>query len=161
MKRRKNLKNNEETPELNLIPIMNLFVCLVPFLLLTAVFVKMGGVKAEMPTAASSEASQVDPLKKEQVIDLVLQLDGEEIELVGFSDQFQRPLSDVHAKFQLSAIDNIDQILTEISSKYPKWRSTLFKASPSTRFEDAISVLSKLRGNDLIKNLVLAAETVQ
>ena len=160
MKRRKHLRN-EETPELNLIPIMNLFVCLVPFLLLTAVFVKMGGVKAEMPVTASSESSEATPEKKEQIIDLVFQIDGQEVELVGFTDQFQKPLSDVHAKFQLTAIDSLDQILTEISSKYPKWRSTLFKASPSTRFEDAISVLSKLRANNLIKNLVLAAETVR
>lgn len=160
MKRRKHLKN-EEAPELNLIPIMNLFVCLVPFLLLTAVFVKMGGVKAEMPTTASTETSETNPEKKEQVIDLVFQIDGKEVELVGFTEQFQKPVSDIQAKFNLAAIESLDQILSDISSKYPKWRSTLFKASPSTRFEDAISVLSKLRSNSLIKNLVLAAETVK
>ncbi len=160
MKKRKRLIN-EETPELNLIPVMNLFVCLLPFLLLTAVFVKMGGVKAEMPIASATEKEEVSAEKKNQSIDLVFQLDGRTVEIAGFVDHFQKPLADVQGRFAIESLGGLDSLLEEIAMRYPHWRSTLFKASANTRFEDAIEVLSKLRSNNLIKNLVLAAERVE
>lgn len=157
LKRRRRI---EEVQDLNLIPVMNLFVCLVPFLLLTAAFVQMGGVQAEMPAAqiGQLQESQKD---QNQIVDLVFQIDGTNIEVVGFTHGFRMPIDEVQAKFTTEELTGLDSFLDLIHEKYPNWGSTLFKASSSTRFEDAILVLSKLRENKLIKNLVLAAEVVE
>lgn len=156
-KRRRKL---EDASDLNLIPVMNLFVCLVPFLLLTAAFVKMGGIHAEMPAAKSGEYKE-NANDKRQVIDLVFQVDGSVVEVVGFTQGFSMPLADVQAKFTTNELFSLDAYLQNISEKYPNWGSTLFKASSNTRFEDAVLVLGKLRESKYIKDLVLAAEVVE
>jgi biopolymer transport protein ExbD len=51
------IKKNKEVEDLNLIPLMNLFVTMIPLLLLTAAFYHIGMVSASVPTQSDEETS--------------------------------------------------------------------------------------------------------
>lgn len=48
-----------EEPEIDLIPVMNLFVTIIPFLLLGVSFYQLGGIASTVPTQARTGASDV------------------------------------------------------------------------------------------------------
>ena len=62
---RKNSKHEEVDTELNLIPIMNLFTALIPFLLLSAAFVQVQVITGSVPTIADGS----DPVNEQKAYD--------------------------------------------------------------------------------------------
>ncbi len=64
-------RNKRQMPDLadegpNLIPIMNLMVILIPFLLLSAVFVKVSILNTSLPSGASAAEAQAEPEKPKE-----------------------------------------------------------------------------------------------
>ncbi|PIR23890.1 MAG: hypothetical protein COV44_00310 [Deltaproteobacteria bacterium CG11_big_fil_rev_8_21_14_0_20_45_16] len=156
--RKKQRRRESQEQELNLIPVMNLFVCLVPFLLLTAAFVKLGGVDLELPKAASGEA--VKENEKSNEVDLIVQLDGSRIMLTGYEKGFTNEIENLRSEFNVDSPEKLAKFLTEVSLGSRKLNASLFKASPQTRFEDAVKVLSVLRKHEALKSVVLATDRV-
>ena len=68
----------------NLIPIMNLFTALIPFLLMSAVFYRMSIIQISVPVA--SESGETDIAKEEDKITLNLQIFPDRFDLSGSSD---------------------------------------------------------------------------
>lgn len=68
----------------NLIPIMNLFTALIPFLLMSAVFYQMAIIQITIPVASST--GDTDIAKEEDKITLNLQIFRDRFELSGSSD---------------------------------------------------------------------------
>ena len=64
----------EEGTELNLTPIMNLMVVIIPLLLTSAAFVKLGIIELNLPPAAGAVAGSASPMPKENVRNLELVL---------------------------------------------------------------------------------------
>lgn len=153
-------RKEEEGTELNLIPVMNLFVCLVPFLLLSAAFVRLGGVGAEVPSKSNKEV-QLTQNEKDQVVDLLFQLDQQQLTITGFTQGFGESLEGLKVSFPIAEKKALANYLSDLKEKHPRIGSSLFKASDESRFEDAVSVLAVLRRNDSLKNIVLAAEVVE
>jgi len=150
---------NEESTELNLIPIMNLFVCLLPFLLLTAAFVRMGAVRVELPKAQAGEINPAKP-KATQQVDLVFMMTGKQVVVTGYTDNFSMPVNSIQASFSSRDTKSISKYIDKLSEQKTNLGSALFKANPQTRFEDAVKVLSTLRKDKALKSVVLATEVV-
>jgi biopolymer transport protein ExbD len=70
---------------LNLIPIMNLFTALIPFLLLSAAFFHLSVIQITIPVA-STETGETDVAKEEDKITLQLDITTTEFQLVAASD---------------------------------------------------------------------------
>ncbi len=68
----------------NLIPIMNLFTALIPFLLMSAVFYQMSIIQITIPVISST--GDTDVAKEEDKITLNLQIFPDRFELSGSSD---------------------------------------------------------------------------
>ena len=68
----------------NLIPIMNLFTALIPFLLMGAVFYRMSIIQITIPTASST--GETDIAKEEEKITLNLQIFPDRFEISASSD---------------------------------------------------------------------------
>jgi len=64
--KRKNVGVDIEGEPLNLIPIMNLLSILIPFLTLSAVFMKLAVLPTTLPATDSAEATTAEPEKKDQ-----------------------------------------------------------------------------------------------
>lgn len=62
----------EETPELNLAPIMNMVVILIPLLLLSVVFLQVGVINITAPKLSISNKSEPTPPPEEQPLNLTV-----------------------------------------------------------------------------------------
>lgn len=158
-RKRKHRNKNEAVDELNLIPVMNLFVCLVPFLLLTAAFVKMGGIDVELPKA---QAAQTDPgNEKKKTVDLIFQMDGNQVVVTGYTNSFAQPIQEINATFGSDDQEILNKYLNVLAEKHEKIGASLFKANEKTKFEDAVKVLTTLRKHEALKAVVLATDIVE
>jgi len=156
---RKRNRANTEAEEINLIPVMNLFVCLIPFLLLTAAFVKLGAVETELPKAGELSETKANE-KESQKVDLIVQMNNDEVTITAFSNNFQNQLQDIRGVFRSYQTAELKDFLIKLDDKFKEVNSSLFKASKQTKFEDAVAVLSVIRQHPSIKSVVLAAEMV-
>ena len=80
-------RSREEDTEINIVPIMNMFMVLIPFLLMSASFFQIKAINTSVPilsnTAPSHEEPAVKPMHK---ITVVLELNQDRIKLSALSD---------------------------------------------------------------------------
>jgi biopolymer transport protein ExbD len=156
--RRRNHKLNHET-ELNLVPMLDLFLSLIPFLLMSTVFVTFGGIYVEAPaTAPVAQESKADDQKE---IALAVKIEKGRVHITGYRKGFESRIEDIHGDFELKDLKTIRAYLLDLQKKYSKIRSSLFHASPEVRYEDAVAILNLLRATEISKNLVLAVGAMQ
>lgn len=157
-KQKKMRRKDTEAEEMNLIPVMNLFVCLIPFLLLTASFVRLGAVESELPKNGKA-LEQKDSTAKS--LDLIFQMDGDKVIVTAFRNGFQEQVPEVKASFLSTESEKLDSYVNELAEKYESLKSSLFRAGSKTRFEDAVKVLATIRKNESIKSVVLATDVLE
>jgi biopolymer transport protein ExbD len=75
----------EEEPELNMIPIMNLFMVLIPFLLTSVSFLHIKAVNTSIPIHSDTTPKQVEE-KVSQKITIVLELQADKVRISTLSD---------------------------------------------------------------------------
>ena len=76
---------SEEDTELNMVPIMNMFMVLIPFLLMSASFYQINAINTSLPVHADTHASDVSNNEKEKIT-VVLELKEKEIRISGLSE---------------------------------------------------------------------------
>lgn len=155
-KRRETRNTAEE--ELNLIPVMNLFVCLIPFLLLTATFAQFGSLRAELPKGASSQ--DIQNQKESKGISIIFELNKEAVKIRAFTNSFQTELTELADEF---SVDQPEALLTHINrilEKHPKLESSLFKASGSSKYQKVIEAMSLVQNHPKMTELTLATTGV-
>ena len=143
---------------LNLFPIMNLFVCLIPFLLMSAVFVHLGGLRVEAPSPTSEE---LEKKTKSQPVTLTFKVVGNQVTIAGYTQDFQVKLKNIRGTFSVKNIDSLRTYLEALKKKHRKIGSSLFFASPETKYDSAIKVLNALEASNVSDNVVLAAGVVE
>lgn len=157
-KRKASQKRVTATGEPNLIPIMNLFVVLIPFLLITAAFEKFGGVNAEMPSLGDASSKSENSAQDKVKLELIFNLTNDRMNVTGWKDRFSNPLAEINKDFGAEDIQGFKDWFKEVEKQYPEVGITLFRADPTTRYELAIKWLGGLRTHPGLPQVVLAAE---
>lgn len=75
----------EEEPDVNLIPIMNMFMVLIPFLLMSASFYQIKAINTSVPVHADTAAKASEP-EKTKKITVVLEIKPGEVRISALSD---------------------------------------------------------------------------
>lgn len=122
--------------DLNTMPLMNLFVALIPMLLISAVFLNVTVIDMDGPPADASEtaADEREPLGLEVFItDAEFVVAGHGIESLVVA----RNLEDADA--QLTAG------LSGIARRYPENQDVAIVSQPETRYDDIIAVMDIAR----------------
>lgn len=155
--RKNGRKFNYET-ELNLVPMLDLFLSLIPFLLMSTVLVSFGGVMVEAPSqVASTEAAS----GADQSVSLSVEIEKGRVRISGYRQGFQVKVDQIRGDFDLKDLAQIRSFFSGIQKDYSKVASSLFHASSETRYEDAVAILNLIRATEVSKNLVLAVGVVQ
>ena len=119
LKRRKR-KNEEGTFELNLAPMMDMFVTIIPFMLLSAVFMQLMIIDVPLPQPVA-KAVQDDREKKDREVSITVNL--------GKDGKSEVVLTDVNGKRQVTGLaavagefdyDKIHAKLVDIKLDHPK-----------------------------------------
>lgn len=125
--------------DLELLPLMNIFIVLIPMLLLSAVFVEVRAIEMAAPRVSDAAEATARP-----TLDLaigvsdagwVVQGDGiTEVRVTRPADGSLVPLVDA---------------LKQITSRYPEEKSVRIVSRPGTRYEELVSLMDAARAAGL------------
>ena len=133
-----------ETIDLDVTPVMNLFLVLIPFLVSMAVFTHLAIVDFSLPPAAGSEGlSEDDASSKELDVSVVITKKGYTI--VG-SGQKLPIVSKIKGEYDFNAL--VRQ-LKSIKYKYPRQESVILVVAPDVYYDDIIHFMDKCRESQL------------
>ncbi len=135
-----------DTASVNLIPVMNLFVVMIPFLLLSAAFLHVGVIPASLPSEGTEESGEPDPDAVTMHADLeeggirlhaTHEALGEE-ELAAL-ERFLPRRGEVHDH------DALTSALHDIKRAYPRSETLVVRPGRSMDWDEVVSVLDAAR----------------
>src|SRR5271156_2364991 len=131
--------------ELNLTPIIDCFVTLICFLLLSATYVNLVGLEAKVPISvpSSSVKAQDEPKFK---LDLTLMNGAVELDAVGAgSASGRRKIANIAGKVDYAALH---AALVRIKTERPKEFSISFASDVEMKYEDLVRLMDATRNLD-------------
>ena len=165
----KNRRNFEENDtELDLVPIMNMFLVLIPFLLLSASFYQIKAINTSVPVLTSSNQEvQKSNVKSQIKITVILELKERSINITAMSDELE--YSDlVKLEVKLSVNDEnvyplkrLSEYLISIKNQYPKSDTLILIPSADIVYGTIIQAMDTARSANnekLFPNVVLSGK---
>ena len=151
MPRRRGKKNgsSNEPAELNLLPLMSLFVALVPTLLYTAVFVPVTAIGLDFPGTGGVAAADQIPI--------TVRLTDSTLALEGIPDRLYQPHDRRGEAAWTAAVDTLAMELGEVHSLHPSARGALLVVSPDVTYLDVVRVMDVVREKGLGNSTLLGA----
>lgn len=143
----KRFRKKRETPDINLIPVMNLFVTLIPFLLLAAAFYHVSVIPTSLPSQ-TTETSDIATEERSVTVNLVVE--EERIELSATNavldeetlNALSATLERKDGKFDFEALG---EALYAIKMRFDQSDTVIVLPSDLVRYEDIIRVLDVAR----------------
>jgi len=157
-------RGEEEEPELNMIPIMNLFMVLIPFLLTSVSFLHIKAINTSIPVH-SDIPSKAMAMKVPTKITVVLELQREKVRI--------STLSDTPNELQIGAdewvaersgqmdleVDEVAEHLKQIKRRYPASDTMILIPSNEVTYQEIVQAMDCARINQsdtLFPNVVLS-----
>ena len=137
----------EETRELDLLPVMNLFMVLIPFLLMGAAFFHIGVIPTSLPTHTPSES---DVPKTPATVSVNLSIAEDHMEMSASSTSLdEAQLAALARRFPQTAgkHDTVGLVghLKQIKQRYPKSNTLIVLPHAELEYEALVGVLDATR----------------
>jgi len=133
--RKKKRKSLNEPEELNLLPLMSLFVALVPALLYSAVFVPVSALGLDFP--GTGGAASASPLA------LAIRVADASYAVEGVPDSTYAPIE--RTSDPASARTELRAELDGIHARYPTSGGAILVVSPQVPYKDVVQVMDEVR----------------
>ena len=155
---------SEEDTELNMVPVMNMFMVLIPFLLMSASFYQIKAINTSVPVHADTHADNTSK-DEEEKITVVLELKEKEIRISGLSetpnDLF---LSDLKMAISRqpdseASMDELVDFLKALKSRYPASDTLILIPDEEVLYREIVQTMDSARNFDterLFPNIVLS-----
>lgn len=151
-------KSQRETREPNLIPIMNLFIVVIPMLMTIMVSVHLAMIEITLPTPAAGEGSGEEAEQIEEppkVITLALFPDRFEIKVEGEKKVIEIPqLSPGRYDFV-----TLDKNITELKEEHPNQGTIEMLPDPNVKFDTLLRSIDICKSNNFPNIKYLTAAT--
>jgi biopolymer transport protein ExbD len=150
--------------EINMVPIMNMFMVLIPFLLMSASFFHIKAINTSVPVLA--EASNADAAEKQISVTVVVKLKADGIKASAISSDLNaQELAALEGDFAFSMEDEatysaFSQHLNKIKTQYPKSDTLILIPEDDILYDTIIQTMDvarKTEENSLFPNVVLSA----
>ncbi|GBD93501.1 biopolymer transport protein ExbD/TolR [bacterium BMS3Abin05] len=130
-----------EDIEIDVTPVMNIFVILIPFLLLTASFIKIASIDFSLPSTdqTSSTAANAADLKDLTVLVVSIQEKGFEVKT---SEKKLPFVNMVDGKYDLKLLG---ERLKSVKKDFPKLEDVIISPAASIRYDTIVKVMDKCR----------------
>lgn len=139
--------------DINLVPIMDVFVALIPFLLLTAAFMRFSGVNVHIPTMTST--GQVDD--QSEKLQLTFQIEKDHILVSGFTHGFKKNQPEAKRLFTIQELRKLSAFLEDLHGKFIQIDKAMVHADASVPYQDVMRVLDAITSSRATNGIVLAA----
>lgn len=134
--------------ELDLLPMMNVFIVLIPMLLTSAVFLKVAVIDTNVPSATSAA-----PSSPAEDLSLAITIKDDYFVVEGRGIE-----SRVIARKDADAGAKLAAALAEVVIAHPDHQDVIIISEPKTRYQDIISVMDISRASGLMSASLLGAE---
>ena len=158
-RRVRNSNGGAEDIELNLVPMLDMFLSLIPFLLVSAAFLNYGGLLIETPSLSSAEEANEVKRVDEHNLNLAVQVSDSRVTISAYSQGFLSKIEKLTGDFDLTDSSALAQYLGNLKKEY-QIKSVLFHVDSAVRYQKAVGVLQALRKSDLSQHIVLAVKTL-
>lgn len=140
----------EVSQELELMPMLNVFISIIPLLLLSAAFVQL----AVIPTGFSTDAAAAVAAVGEEAplaLTIVMRSDSYVVQAQGVvASTIACAAADAHdAPARVAARQQLRDALATLAAAEPRYRSVRIVAQGTTRYEDIIDVMDVARAAGL------------
>lgn len=135
---RRSRSGREQQEELNITPIMNVFMILVPFLLLCAAFTHVSMVDLSLPVSADpaqEEEETVELSLRVSITEAGLRVEGNAASLV-----LLPPLPSGELDFE-----GLARQLAQVHKSFPDERAVVVAAAPAVRYQPIVSVMDRCK----------------
>jgi len=155
---------SEEDTELNMVPIMNMFMVLIPFLLMSASFYQIKAINTSVPVHADTHADNFSNSEKEKIT-VVLELKEKEIRISGLSetpnDLFLSELKMVISRQpdKEASTDELVSFLKALKSRYPASDTLILIPDEEVLYREIVQTMDSARNFEterLFPNIVLS-----
>lgn len=134
MKRKRSELRERLDGDLEILPMMNLFVVLIPMLLLSAVFLELSVIRMTLPSDEAAESKQQETLGLSIAIEEARWVvKGRALESLVVSRQSE------------DAVERLRGALAEITGQFPDNRDVVIVSTPRTRYDDIVKVMDVSR----------------
>jgi biopolymer transport protein ExbD len=123
-----------EPEELNLLPLMSLFVALVPALLYSAVFVPVSALGLDFP--GTGGAATASPLA------LAVRVSEDALAVEGVPDATYPPIARADGA---AAMQTLRAQLDEVHTRYPTTQGAILVVAPEIPYRDVVAVMDQVR----------------
>lgn len=142
---------SEEPADLNIIPVMNLFMVLIPFLLLGAAFVHIGVIPTSTPTeqeTSEKKEEEEDEEPKSVMANLVLAPDEMRLSFSG-SNISEEKLDELGRRWELEGegfpLEEMQRALRTAKEEYPESNTVTVLPHEKFRYEELVQILDHTR----------------
>ncbi len=135
-------KHKTDVDDLNITPVMNIFLILIPFLLLTAVFVKISILEFSLPGTESASQGQI---KTPPVLTiLAIREDGFQLKTKGKTFPL---ISKTAATFDYQMLV---EKLQAVKKQYQETKDIILAPQASIKYDTIIQVMDRCRENGFV-----------
>ena len=138
---RKAGKRKREESDVNIIPVMNIFLLLIPFLLLTAAFVKIAILDLSLPSLSKSGAAKQQQENRKKLTLVILKVKDNGFQLKSFGFKFD-PIPKIQEKYNFQILAN--QLL-EIKTKNTAAEDVIVAPDADTKYGLIIKIMDQCR----------------
>jgi len=140
-----------QTEDVNLVPIMNLFVVLIPFLLMSAAFFHISVINASVPAL---QKEKTDLAKSDVAVTMMVRMKPEAFTVTASSDTLARPeLDKLRAEIprggEGKGLKDFNDHLLACKQRYPKSETILLVPDASIEYQDVIGAMDAGRWADV------------
>ena len=154
----------EDLEDLNLIPIMNLIVILIPALLLTAAFVQLAVINVSAPQIGSGVAQTKPPDTQHKPLNLTIAVTDQGFTIAGtggvLGDKSKDAGPTIPKLGEKYDYAGLTKKLSEIKQAFPDDNKVIISADPKIRYDVIVKVMDASRetdGRQLFPVVVLSA----
>ena len=140
-----------ETEDVNLVPIMNLFVVLIPFLLMSAAFFHISVINASVPAL---QKERTDLAKSDVAVTMMVRMKPEAFTITASSDTLPRAeLAELRAEIpregEGKGLQGFTDHLLACKQRYPKSETILLVPDASIEYQEVIAAMDSGRWAEL------------
>jgi len=143
-------KHKEEPVELNMVPIMNLFLAMIPFLLMCAAFFQVSVINASVPALSEgADAPADEPKKQLDKVSLNLQITKEGFVISASGDQPEEELKALAGKIPKRNreydYERLGKRIKEIKERYKKSETVVILPDKDVLYDTLVKTMDATR----------------
>jgi biopolymer transport protein ExbD len=149
--RERRRRQTEVNQELELMPMLNVFISIIPLLLLSAAFVQLAVIPTALPAPSDTPPAAVATDVEKLSLTIAIGAGAYVVEANGTTvGTITRPegLANDDARARASR-EELGRTLAAIAARFPEQREVTIAADPTTHYEDIIDVMDVSRGAGL------------